>query len=254
MNNIKNKLIKKNDIELIINRFMGETPIKINNIKQLQTAFMHKSLAIVDQDNDESDNCSAINSDKFLITNNERLEFLGDRVIEMVTSEFLFDTYPDKDQGFLTKIKSKMVKKKSLSMLGERLGFKQFMLLSSHIERIYGRENVRLLEDIFESFVGALYKDQKSDLNICRKFVLGVYAEFIDIDELINTNDNYKDSLLRYFHSKSWDHPVYKPLYYTGPVYMREFTIAVLIPNDKPNLPNLKDPYLVKKQKHILTT
>jgi len=174
-----------------------------------------------------------MNLGKYFISDNERLEFLGDKVIDLVTTEYLFDKYPEKDEGFLTKLKAKLVRKESLSMLGDNLGFRKFMLISSHIERISGRNNQRFLEDIFESFVGILYKDQKSDLNICRKFVLGVYNEFIDIDDLIKNNDNYKDSLLRLFHSKAWNHPVYDTIYYTGNVYAREFTVVITIPRER---------------------
>jgi dsRNA-specific ribonuclease len=89
------------------------------------------------------------------------------------------------------------------------LGFKNFLLISSHVERISGRDNPRFLEDTLESFIGVLYKDQKSNLNICRAFLLAVYDKHLNLDDLININDNYKDSLLRYFHSKSWGHPEY---------------------------------------------
>jgi ribonuclease-3 len=140
---------------------------------------------------------------------NERLEFLGDKVIDLITTEFLFDKFPDKNEGFLTKLKSRMVKKESLAKLAENLGFKEIILLSSHVERISGRDNPRLLEDTFESFIGTLYKDQKSNLEICKCFLLAVYERFIDIDDLVNNNDNFKDTLLRYFHSRNWGHPEY---------------------------------------------
>ena len=148
--------------------------------------------------------------DKFdNITTNERYEFLGDKVIDFITTEFLFDKYPDKDEGFLTKLKSKIVRKSSLANLGEKLGFKEFMLIGSNIERSDGRNNIRFLEDIFESFIGGLYKDQNSNISLAREFVLGVYNAFIDFETLSVVNDNYKDSLLRYFHSKNYGHPVY---------------------------------------------
>jgi ribonuclease-3 len=233
MNNIKNKLITRFNIESIINRYLGDTPIRINNLKHFQRAFVHKSFCIVDQDNSDSDNCSSMNLGKYFISDNERLEFLGDKVIDLITTEYLFDKYPEKDEGFLTKLKSKLVRKESLSALGDSLGFRKYILISSHIERISGRNNQRFLEDIFESFVGILYKDQKSDLNICKKFILGVYNEFIDIDELIKNNDNYKDSLLRLFHSKAWNHPVYDTIYYTGNVYAREFTVIITLSKEK---------------------
>lgn len=232
MNNIHNKLINKITIENIINKYMGDTPISINNIKKFQKAFVHKSFCIIDSDNSDSDNYCAMELDNNYTSSNERLEFLGDKVIDLITTEFLFDKYPNKNEGFLTKLKSRLVKKESLSFLGEKLGFKSLLLLSSHIERISGRNNSRFLEDIFESFIGILYKDQKSNLKVCKKFLLGVYDEFVDLDDIINNNDNYKDSLLRYFHSKAWGHPIYKNVYHIGNVYCREFTTLVLINNN----------------------
>ena len=211
MNNIKNKLLTRNNIETLINSFTQEKGIivKVNDVKKFQKAFVHKSFCIVDSDNSDSDNFSSIHESLGYSSSNERLEFLGDKVIDLITTEYLFDTFPDKNEGFLTKLKSRLVKKESLSKLAENLGFKEIILLSSHVERISGRDNPRLLEDTFESFIGTLYKDQKSDLNICRCFLLAVYERFVDLDDLVNNNDNFKDTLLRYFHSRSWGHPEY---------------------------------------------
>lgn len=244
MNNIRNKLISREKIENIINNYMDEgSRVYINNIKKFQKAFIHKSFCIVDPDNSDSDNYSCINLDKDFLTNNERLEFLGDKVIDLITTEFLFDKFPDKDEGFLTKLKSRLVKKQSLAYLSKKLGFEDMILLSSHVERISGRNNARFSEDLFESFMGNLYKDQYSNLEICKKFLLGVYSEFIDLDDLISNNDNYKDSLLRYFHSQSLGHPVYKTIYYVGNVYAREFTVILYIEKEK-ILKNIKSPLI----------
>lgn len=250
MNNINNKLINRGLIQNIINKYTGEDkPIYINNIKKFQRAFVHKSFCIVDSDNSDSDNYSVMKFDKTTFSDNERLEFLGDKVIDLITTEFLFDKFPDKDEGFLTKLKSRIVKKESLSHLGEKLGFKELILISSHIERISGRNNPRFLEDIFESFMGVLYKDQNSDLKICKRFLLGVYSEHIDLDNLINNNDNYKDSLLRYFHTQGWGHPVYNTIYHIGNVYSREFTNILLV---KKSIVISKTPRLFRRQKEIL--
>lgn len=210
MNNILNKTLTKKVLEKLINSYTEpEVTVKIKNIKKFQKAFVHKSFCIVDSDNSDTDNYSNMYYEKDDIYSNERLEFLGDKVIDLITTEFLFDKYPTKDEGFLTKLKSRIVKKEGLAYLGEKLGFKELLLISSHVERISGRENPRFLEDTLESFIGILYKDQNSDLNICRRFLLEVYARHLDLDSLINNNDNYKDSLLRYFHSKNWGNPEY---------------------------------------------
>lgn len=251
MNNIYNKLITKEKIEAIINTYMpANKKVSINNIKKFQKAFIHKSFCnVVDSDNSDTDNYCAIDYNHVFISSNERLEFLGDKVIDLITTEFLFDKYPNKDEGFLTKLKSRLVKKESLAYLGEKLGFKELLLVSSHIERIDGRNNLRFLEDIFESFMGTFYKDQHSNLNICKQFLLEVYNRHIDINDLINNNDNYKDILLRYFHSKGWGNPVYEHIYYIGSVQKREFTCVVLI---EPTCLGEKLKHMSNKNKEIL--
>jgi len=252
MNNIKNKIASKEIIESIINKYTGDEVVYINNIKKFQKAFIHKSFCIVDPENSDSDNYCSIELNQEFLSSNERLEFLGDKVIDLITTEFLFDKFPEKDEGFLTKLKSRLVKKQSLAYLSEKLGFQKMIMISSHVERISGRENPRFSEDLFESFMGILYKDQKSNLNICKKFLLGVYNEFIDLNELIENNDNYKDSLLRYFHSKSWGHPKYKMIYYTGNVYNREFTVILYVDKEKlkdsdKKIKNLDKTEIIKK-------
>lgn len=233
MNNIKNKLIPKAVISKIINRY-NKTPALtlVNDTAFYQTAFVQKSFANMDQDNSLEDNSCAITL-KSPSTSNERLEFLGDKIIDFITTEFLFDTFPDKDEGFLTKLKSRIVKKESLAFLGDKLGFREYMLISTHVERNQGRNNPRFLEDIFESFVGGFYKDQNSDIKVVKHFLLGVYQEFIDLEKLINVNDNFKDSILRYFHSKNYGHPVYTPLNtYDGTTVIKTFLSAVLVPKE----------------------
>lgn len=210
MNNIFNKKISKKTIENLVNEYSNsevQSEIKIKNIKKFQKAFTHKSYSLIDSDQSDSDSyCCSYSKQK---DNNEVLEFLGDKVIDLIVTEFLFDTFPEKGEGFLTKLKSRIVKKESLASIGEALGFKKYLLISSHIERIGGRENPRFMEDVFESFMGSLYKDQGSDLNICKRFLLGIIEKHVDLQELIENNDNYKDILLRYFHIKKWGHPVY---------------------------------------------
>lgn len=230
MNNIKNKLISKMNVEKIINRYNKNKPqTLVNDISFYQTSFVQKSFANMDQDNSPSDNCCVINLHS-ATTSNERLEFLGDKIIDFITTEFLFDSFPAKDEGFLTKLKSRIVKKQSLAFLGDKLGFREYMLISNHVERNQGRDNPRFLEDIFESFIGGFYKDQNSDILIIKDFLLGVYDEFIDLDNLINVNDNFKDSILRYFHSKSYGHPVYTSLnVFDGTTVIKQFLSAILV-------------------------
>ena len=246
MNNIHNILITKNDVENIVNKYL-DIPIKINNIQVYQNAFMHKSFSIVDPDNSDSDNYSVINHSSNKKENNEVLELLGDKVIDFITIEYLIDTYKGKNEGFLTKLKSKLVNKHSLSNLANKLNFKKFILISSHIERISGRSNERLSEDLFEAFMAALYLDQNRNFEICKQFLLGIYFEFINFDELINVNTNFKDSLLRLFQANGWKFPVYTTISLKEVKY---FSTIVLISKDFDNIPE----NILKKQNTIIKT
>lgn len=262
MNNINNQLIDKQEIENLINRYVSiyynsritdEDPfklnkyifeeekriknIKINNIELIQKAFIHKSFWNTTTTNDESDaySCLYLNKDDF--GDYEKLEFRGDKVIDIITLDYITEQYPDKEVGFLTELKSNIVRKPSLASLGEKLGFKKYILFSSHIDRITninknsGRENTRFLEDIFESFIGALYIDQDLDKEVIKPFLLGVYKEHIDLEYIIKNEINYKSALLKFFHSQKFGHPKYTDLYFIGPPTNRTFVSILLLEN-----------------------
>lgn len=281
MNNINNKLIEKKDIEALINKYIDiyytnleqtndpfnldryilpkkdKVFITINNIENIQKAFIHKSFWNVTNIYDETDafSCMYLNKEEF--GDYEKSEFRGDKVIDLITLDYITDLFPDKEVGFLTDLKSRIVRKESLANLGEKLGFKEYILFSSHIDKITkentGRDNKRFLEDIFESFIGKLYIDQNSNIDIIRPFLLGVYSTFIDIKFLINNDINYKTSLLKFFHSQKFAHPVYLDVYFIGPVTNREFVSIVTL--DKTLLNgNIHYNTLIAKQNEFLKT
>lgn len=204
MNNIKNRLITRNDINNIVNSHLKKE-ISIVNIDIFHQAFVHKSFIISESFIDEDDSCCAFYMKD--TSSNERLEFLGDSVLNMVTAEYLFIKYPTKDEGFLTKLRTKLVRNTQLSHMGSKLGFNEWLLISPGIEKINGRENPRLIEDVFESFIASLYKDQ--GFYTTREFIFSCFDNYVDLESLVKNNDNYKDTLLRYFQLNVWSHPVY---------------------------------------------
>lgn len=205
MNNVKNKLVTKCFIEGLVNKY-AQPRIHVRDLSLFQKAFIHKDLCTErNAFNDPFDeDCVMLNGGN---VSNERLEFLGDSVMGFVVAEFLYDRFPKKDEGFLTRMRSKLVRKERSAFYADKLGLRQYLLLSSHLERIQSRQNPRLMEDVFESFIGALYKD--AGILACQQFIYGILHDFINLDELIHVNDNFKDSLLRYFQSKKWGYPVY---------------------------------------------
>lgn len=225
MNNISNKLISTDDLNKIINGNLTVSTANVNNVNIFHQSFVHKSFLIKDSFIDEEDGFCAFYMEKPEC--NERLEFLGDSVLNMVTAEYLFEKFPEKDEGFLTKMRTKLVRNTQLSYIGSKLGFNKWLLISSYIERIGGRENPRLIEDVFESFIASLFKDQ--GFYITREFIFTCFDKYVDLNHLVEFNDNYKDTLLRYFQINTWSHPVYECFISDTSSSVKSFTTAVLV-------------------------
>lgn len=225
MNNIHNVLITKEQVETIVNGHL-KNKVSIKNLSLFRQAFMHKSFVIKDDRADYEDNNCMFDMDT-TVSSNERLEFFGDSCVNLITAEYLFDRYQQKNEGFLTKLRTKLVRNTQLAYLGEKLGFNKYLLISSHVEKITGRYNPRLIEDVFESFIAAVYKDL--GFNVCREFIYSCYNMYIDLDKLTSRNDNYKDILLRFFQVNDWNHPVYETVSHTGTTSNRKFFTCVVI-------------------------
>lgn len=137
-----------------------------------------------------------------------RLEYLGDCAIHYVLGKYLFTRYEFEDEGFLTKLRTKLEKDETLSKLSKILGLQKYAIIARNIEQAGGRmHNVHLTEDIFEAFIGALSLElpfEKLD-----KFILAIMENEMDIAELIHHDDNYKDQLMQYYHKMKWSEPKY---------------------------------------------
>lgn len=131
--------------------------------------------------------------------NNERLEFLGDAILDAIVAEYLYRNFPDKPEGFLSQTRSKIVNGESLAHLATALDINT--LIVSHVSH-FGT-NKSILEDAFEAMIGALYLDQ--GYRATRKFVVNrLINKYIDIDTVLKTETNYKSQLLEWSqHSKS---------------------------------------------------
>jgi ribonuclease-3 len=134
-------------------------------------------------------------------------------------AHYLYNRYNDQQEGFLTKLRSKLVKTETLSKLALNLRFDKFVIISKHIELVCnGRKNNTILEDAFEGFIGAMMcdfgKDDKSrGFDLCYKFIVTLIEKYIDITQLIIHDDNYKDQLMRYFQKNfNGQLPIYKDL------------------------------------------
>ncbi|MEZ4907321.1 MAG: ribonuclease III [Saprospiraceae bacterium] len=124
--------------------------------------------------------------------NNERLEYLGDAVLSMVVGEYLFKKYPFKDEGFLTKMRSKIVKRKTLNDVSQKMGIDR--ILSDYA---IGNVSNSMAGNALEALVGAIYRD--TCYKTTKNFIINnVIKAYIDLDELENNDDNYKSQLLEW--------------------------------------------------------
>lgn len=161
------------------------------------------------------------------IESNERLEFLGDSILSFVVSDFLYKTYPQFNEGVLTNIRSLLVNTKILAGTAKKLGFGQLLKLSKGEEESKGRENLSLLADCFEAFIGALFLDQGIE-------AVSLFLEKTLLPTLTTLLEkkSFKDpkSLLQeHVQSHKQNSPHYKVIKEEGPAHAKKFTIGVYI-------------------------
>ncbi len=162
---------------------------------------------------------------------NERYEFLGDAVLELVVTDFLFQKYPEKPEGELTAIRAALVNTVSLADVSAKLGVNDFLLLSKGEERDTGRARQYILANAFESIIGAIYLDQGYDA--ARTFV---GDQLFDRTETIVAKKLWQDAKSR-FQELAQEHtsitPSYETLGQTGPDHDRLFTVGAFLGNEK---------------------
>jgi len=128
---------------------------------------------------------------------NERLEFLGDSVLGMVVAGYLFERYPDSNEGFLTRLRTKIVNGKMLAQFCKWIGLEKYILLSRQIETSNGRQMTNILEDAFEALLGAIYMDL--GFEAVRDWIIDIMEQHLDFSELIRLNTNYKDQIIKHY-------------------------------------------------------
>lgn len=159
-------------------------------------------------------------------TDNERLEFLGDAVLQLTVSEHLYHLYPNRPEGELTRLRANIVCEASLFRFAEALGFGQIVLLGKGEELTGGRSRPSLLADAFEAFIGALYLDQ--GLDEVRKFLQRHMFPLLGQDAQEATKD-YKSILQEKVQQMGHGLLEYQILEERGPAHDREFVAAALV-------------------------
>ena len=192
------------DLQSHIERILG---FKINNVYIYKEAFIHKS------------------AQKIHSCSNERLEFLGDSVINLSVADFVFKTYPNEEEGFMTKIRTKLVNRYTLSYLAKQLRLHEHIITSRQIN-LKQNLNDKIMEDAFEAFIGALYLDV--GFTKSSTFVIDLMTRSIDFKELM-IDSNYKDILLRHSQKEYSILPEYILDKSEGPPHERTFFVSVSI-------------------------
>ena len=158
----------------------------------------------------------------------ERLEFLGDAVIELVISELLYRQFPDADEGQLTKARSSLVKRKVLAGVARRLGLGEMLKVGHGVEESGGREQDSVLAATFEAVIAAVYLDQ--GLTAAREFMCRNMApELTDISRLGAPPENPKSRLQELLQGQGLPTPAYRPAGREGPDHSPVFRVEAVI-------------------------
>jgi ribonuclease-3 len=158
---------------------------------------------------------------------NERLEFLGDAILNFVVAEYLFKTYPDMEEGNLTKLRSRLVNRRILAQRSKDLHLSDFLLVSTSAAQSIDSGSESIIADAFESIVGAIYLD--GGFPAVKRFIYTALLKNPDVLNSIMTDDNYKSTLLEYAQARSLGIPHYSVTLEEGPEHDRRFTVEVSI-------------------------
>lgn len=150
-----------------------------HNIELYKLALIHKSASIELEDGRH--------------INNERLEFLGDAVIESITSDYLFIEFPEKDEGFMTQLRSKIVSRQSLNRIASKLGLDNYVISNA----VGNTTQKHIFGDAFEAMMGAIYLDQGYDF-ANRLLINKIFKLHLSIDDILRSETDFKSRLIEW--------------------------------------------------------
>ncbi|ASQ89660.1 ribonuclease III [Prosthecochloris sp. GSB1] len=168
---------------------------------------------------------SVVNDHPGTRDSNQRLEFLGDAVLDLVISEHLYRTFPESDEGKLSSNRSKIVNRKSLASFAARIALGQHLLVGESADEKKIRSSESALADAFESLVGAVYLDL--GLSATREFIERHIVAHLDLRRLDAIEHNHKSRLIEYAQSHQIEPPVYTVIAEEGAEHEKTFTVEV---------------------------
>lgn len=206
MNNVNHS------VEDSVHSLLKRLALRCNDENLYKTALTHGSFAY---------------ENRFLVQeNNQRLEFLGDAVLELIVSDYLYRTYPDYTEGELTKLRAAIVCAPSVARIGHQLNLGAYLMMGKGEEKSGGRERPSILADAFESLLGAVYLDQGWEA--ARKFALDCLKPIIKDIFAGRLERDYKTELQEILQRQSNDPVQYIILNEKGPAHNKIFTAAVI--------------------------
>jgi len=212
--NEKNVEITREDVERILRIYGIEAPI--HNFNLYKRAFVHQSYMKRPQSDNRAHNITIMDCPAGCLPlyskSNERLEYIGDGVLENITKYYLYCRFPKEEPGFLTDKKIALVKNESIGKMALEMGLQRWLIISKHAETKQIRTNLKKLGCLFEAFVGAIFHDfnrvvvkdeagwfDRFDtgpgFQMAQVFVRNVYEKHVDWVELVRNDDNYKNIL-----------------------------------------------------------
>jgi len=209
-NNIE---ITLNDVQSILKSY--GLPIEVYNLNLYKRAFIHRSYTKRPIVENEKNNITIVEQPEDCLPlktkSNERLEFLGDGILEAITKYYLYKRFPKENEGFMTEKKIALVKNEAIGKHIYEMKLNKWLIISKHAEEKKTRTNLKKLGCLFEAFLGALFLDKnKIDLNddknffqdlflvgpgfqMAQIFIENVFEKHVDWIELLNNDDNYKN-------------------------------------------------------------
>ena len=243
--NPRNKIIDDSTIISILKTYgITEPPPKPHLFRQ---ACVHKSYVDRREEWAEAEGQEQILTERppnclpLQEADNEECEFAGDSLLGCVIALYLYERYAGKGEGFLTRLRTRIVNNKMLGQLAKKMGFEPWIIVSRHVEEVCqgGRGNLRLLGSMLEAWVHALFKNYESPENpglaftIVQRFLVRIIQKHVNFMELITDDNNFKDQLLRHFQAKFHQPPRYKEVEVVGPPHDRTFTMGVIDPQNE---------------------
>ncbi len=174
---------KNSGLKTSIKNIVGRRPRNLHIYRQ---AIQHRSIAP--------------QNDKGVRESNERLEYLGDAVLGTIVAEYLFKKFPLKEEGFLTEIRSRIVNRDTLNLVGRKIGIEKIVEFSSNKKHSQAYKSI--YGDTLEALIGAVYIDM--GFKACRQFIIKKLLQpHFDLDEIVKINPNYKSKIIEWAHRRN---------------------------------------------------